>query len=309
MEDQAAKQRLVSYLLGGLQAEERREIEERFFDDDLFFEEMVILEEELIDSYVSGDLSGEEVTLFEKHYSTIPERRVDIRFARTLVASLPKVERTPSTEESHSYRLPGRSIKFTTLREQYRPLMWSFITILAIIIGCVVFLVIEGRRLYSQSNFLEQERASLSQQKQEADRRDEQLEVDLKLVEQERKRLESLSVASPTDTRTAIGMLFPMLTRSEQSAQIIHVSPQATLLLLQAPVESPGDKMYQAVLTQDGTEILRMNRVKSRSTPAGAIVEIPLTASMLNSRSYTLTIKPESGEEVMDIYLFEIQRP
>lgn len=305
MEDQTAKQRLIHYLLGGLQVEERRRIEERYFDDEAFFQEMLIIEEELIDSFVNHDLSDEEAERFEKYYLTTPERRVQVEFARVLAASLQKVKGLGAPEEAHSPPPPVRASRLAASRERYRSLGWRLIAAPAAI--AVLLLAITGLWLRHQASRLEQERTRLSQQRQETDRLNEQLERDLKHLEQVRKRVESLTVAPSGDTKISIGMLFPILTRSGPGGQVLQISAQATLLLLQAPVESAG-KTYQAVLTRDGAEVMRLNHAAPRSAQGGNIIEIPLSATMLNGGSYALTVKPEDGEEGTDIYSFEIQK-
>ena len=59
------------YLLGNIQAEDkRRKIEERLMLDDDYFEEVLIEEEELIQDYVDDQLSADERQRFEKHFSS-----------------------------------------------------------------------------------------------------------------------------------------------------------------------------------------------------------------------------------------------
>ncbi|MEN3330927.1 MAG: hypothetical protein V7641_292 [Blastocatellia bacterium] len=301
-------QRLINYLLGGLQGEERRQIEERYFDDDAFFQEMLILEEELIDSYVNGELSGEQVERFEKHYLTTPERRSQVEFAKSLAASLSSVKINRALKEPHSQVSSDPSTLITASSRQRHPLTWGFIAGLVVVVGGALLLLIGNLRLYTHANRLEQERAALSHQREETDRLNDQMNHSLKRLEQETNRIESISVTSANASIT-IRPLFPMLTRSEQAGTVLHISPQTTLLILQAPVESLAIKSYQVVVTKDGAEVLRLNQLKSRSTKGGNIVEIPLTASMFDGRSYSLMVKSEDGQEGTDIYSFEIQIP
>jgi len=306
VEDQTAKQQLIHYLLGGLPVEERRQIEERYFDDKDFFQEMLIIEDELIDSYVNRELSYEEAEQFEKHYLTAPERCGQVEFAKLLATSLSSLNRPRSLEASPAPP-PVRASLFSAWRARYRPWRWQFITALAVV--ALLLLGMISLWLRNQASQLAQERALLFLQRQETDRLNQRLERDLKRLEQERKYVESLPVSSSGDAKIAIGMLFPMLARSGQAGQVLHISPLATLLLLQAPVDSASDKTYQAALTRDGTEILRLTHVIPRLVSSGNIVEIPMTAAMLNGRSYALTVKPEDDEEGTDSYSFEIQKP
>ncbi|PYP85830.1 MAG: hypothetical protein DMF61_14820 [Blastocatellia bacterium AA13] len=71
------------YLLGEATAEEEMSIETRFFSDDNYFEQMVFLEEQLVDSYVTGRLSREECLNFERNSTS--QQRAKISFVRALV--------------------------------------------------------------------------------------------------------------------------------------------------------------------------------------------------------------------------------
>jgi hypothetical protein len=305
MGDQAAKKQLIYYLLGGLRVEERRQIEERYFDDDAFFQEMLIIEEELIDSYVNHELSAEEAEQFEKHYLTTPERYAQVEFASVLTATLSRLNRHSPPDEAHA-PTPGSAGLFAALRAHFRPWRWRFITALAVVV--LLLLGTISLWLRSQARRLEQERALLLQQRQETDRLNERLERDLKRLEQARNRVESLPLPASGSTKIAIGTLLPMLTRSEETGQIITISPQITLLLLQVPVESAAKKTYQVVLTQDTIEVLRLNHLPPQSGRGGNIIEIPLTAAMLNGRLYVLTVKPDDSEDAPDIYPFELRK-
>jgi len=299
-------QRLISYLLGGLQVEERRQIEQRYFDDDEFFQEMLILEEELIDRYVNGDLSDVDSERFEISYLTNPQSRSQVEFAKSLAGALSNVmvNRPLKERDSQAPRAPSGLLAASS--PQRHPLTWGLIAGLAVVIIGALLLLIGNLRLYKKANRFEQESASLSQQREETNRLNDQMNRDLKQLEQEKKRIESLS-PTPANASIAIRTIFPMLTRSGKAGQVLHVLPQTTLLILQAPVESPAIKTYQVIVTKDGAKVLQLNHLKSRSTSNGNIIEIPLITSLLDGLSYTLMIKPEDGEEGTDIYEFEIQ--
>ena len=52
--------------------------------EDSFYEELLLVEEELIDDYVGGQLSLDERQRFEQHFLSIPERHSQLRFAQAL---------------------------------------------------------------------------------------------------------------------------------------------------------------------------------------------------------------------------------
>lgn len=86
MEPNLADQEIIrSYLLGQMSEEsQRRRVEERLLTDDKFFKELEMIEDEIIDQYVSGQLSPDEIRLFEDRFLATPERRQKLRFAQAL---------------------------------------------------------------------------------------------------------------------------------------------------------------------------------------------------------------------------------
>jgi hypothetical protein len=76
--------RLRQYLLGQLAEELREETETQLLEDEDLFEELLIVEDELADDYLSGNLSAEEHTNFEQNFLVTPERIEKLQFARAL---------------------------------------------------------------------------------------------------------------------------------------------------------------------------------------------------------------------------------
>jgi hypothetical protein len=73
------------FWLGQLSPEEQGRIEELAFDDPQWFAFLQAAEDDLIDEFVSNDLSSEEKTLFEKHFlAQQPELREDVEVARAM---------------------------------------------------------------------------------------------------------------------------------------------------------------------------------------------------------------------------------
>ena len=85
MENQDQQQQsLIRYLLGDLEEEERRCIEEHLLRDHAYYQLLLVTEDELIDSYVAGELSGRELEQFETHFLRPPQRLEKVEFARAL---------------------------------------------------------------------------------------------------------------------------------------------------------------------------------------------------------------------------------
>jgi hypothetical protein len=78
---------LRRYLLGNVAPEVRERIESRLFSDDkAFWEHLCLVEDELIESYVAGELETADARLFERSFLCTEERRSKLEFARALRA-------------------------------------------------------------------------------------------------------------------------------------------------------------------------------------------------------------------------------
>ena len=72
------------YLLRQLSAEEQENVEYRLLSDDDFSEELEIVEDELIDEYLAGELSRTERKQFEDAFLASPERRQKLKTAQAV---------------------------------------------------------------------------------------------------------------------------------------------------------------------------------------------------------------------------------
>ncbi|MCI0485986.1 MAG: hypothetical protein L0229_05250 [Blastocatellia bacterium] len=93
------EKRLVQYLLGELTADEREALEDLYIADQEFFDRLLATEDDLIDDYAQGRLSGKESLLFEENFLTSAERRDRVRAAKALARF---VEATPVAREKVS---------------------------------------------------------------------------------------------------------------------------------------------------------------------------------------------------------------
>src|SRR5215471_3378663 len=66
---------LRKYLLGELNEEEQSEVEQRLLAEGDFFEQVLIEEDELIDDYLDGSLSGAQRHYFDQYFLCTPERQ------------------------------------------------------------------------------------------------------------------------------------------------------------------------------------------------------------------------------------------
>jgi hypothetical protein len=67
-----------------LPGEQHAQFEERLLTSNEAYEELVIVEDELVDEYLSEELPASDRESFESHFIAAPEHQAKLRFARTL---------------------------------------------------------------------------------------------------------------------------------------------------------------------------------------------------------------------------------
>jgi hypothetical protein len=75
---------ITQYLLGNLSEESQKRVETRLLAEESFFEELLMVEEELIDDYLSDALPGSDPLKFEQQFLCTAERQQKLRFAQSL---------------------------------------------------------------------------------------------------------------------------------------------------------------------------------------------------------------------------------
>src|SRR5688572_28541036 len=83
------------YLLGNLGERGNEEFERQLFADDKFLEEVMAAEDQLIDDFLTGDLSSDEAAMFEKNFFVTENRRQKLRLGKTLRTYAKKASATP----------------------------------------------------------------------------------------------------------------------------------------------------------------------------------------------------------------------
>ncbi|MEP6945753.1 MAG: hypothetical protein ABJA02_07540 [Acidobacteriota bacterium] len=78
------RQKLNDYLLGSLPEAESEDFDELSVTDDDFVDSLNAAENDLVDAYANGELTGSTLARFEGHYLASPLRREKMIFARSL---------------------------------------------------------------------------------------------------------------------------------------------------------------------------------------------------------------------------------
>ncbi len=75
---------LKKYLLGNLEEGAKEQLEKILLQSHLLYEKLEVVEEELIQDYVDGKLSQEEIILFENNFILAGDRKEKLKIAQAI---------------------------------------------------------------------------------------------------------------------------------------------------------------------------------------------------------------------------------
>jgi anti-sigma factor RsiW len=133
-------QEIRQYLLGALSQEQAAEIEERLLSDGELYEELLIAEDELVDQYLSGELSARERERVESHFLRAPERQEQLRFGH-LLSRYVSAHRPEVAAEAEA-KLPP--VVVTSKRASFLSRLLPPSPALAFSLGCALLVLLVG---------------------------------------------------------------------------------------------------------------------------------------------------------------------
>lgn len=220
----------MQYLLGLAGPEDVASLEERLVTDREFYEEVLIAEDELIDQYLSGDLSELERNGFERHFLLTPERQRKVRFGQAFNRYVSAVDPLPHedpiaadvAEEARDVpKPPPKPAWYYKFLPSRNPILsYSLAAALVLIVGTVSWLALKNWR-----------------------------------------------EATPHDPGKVFAVaLTPGLTRGDDSANKITIPPGTATVELRLELTRDDYVSYRVVLlAEDRSEIWRADDLKSGS--------------------------------------------
>ena len=304
------------YLLGELTEADQAALEQELLIDRGKFDRVWAVENELVDSYVRGEMSRAERKRFESHYLASPLHRERVAIAESFLTNIDQaVEETVEVSEKEPLvpwrrRFPLRSPR----------LVFGVVLIMALLLTFgLVWSYIERVRLTGQIANLQKEaqteRAFLEQREREQASRNQEFEKQIADVsrrnEQLKVELEQLRLRRQSAAPTIFSFLLaPAPVRGEKAP------PQSTIPLLTGKahllmeLDHNDYANYQIILqTVEGREILRSRTGKVRFGKDRAFATLPVKAGELAKGDYILILFGQTADgkiEEIDRYFFRV---
>ena len=316
--------KIIQYLLGSLPKEETERLDELSVIDDEYAKRVTVVENNLVESYVRGELSGEELERFNAHYLASPKRREKTakafqtfseRAAGTGKGAMPKQTQILSISDNsipNSSILPGN---FTF------PRLVFAVAVLGL--AGICWLLFELSSLRSQVDQAQIDRNAQIERNDALEQRDKKLEGELerqrsansasekelerirkekdrleRQMESERRIAKSQPPALPTNLNIASFKLIAP-SRAAGQATTITLPPRTDYIALQLELEPDYYPAYNAILqTQPGRKPTgwKRERLRSRELGRSKVIDVLIPANRLRgSQEYLMSLSGITG--------------
>jgi len=315
--------KLRPYLLGIVSEQEQNEIEERYFADDEYFENMLAAEDELVEAYVSGELTRRERKRFDE--CLLPNTRWQQK-----VANIQALKRVVNEEK---FRVSPAKLTLFQRFADFCQHFWASIFKQKIAIGlayatvlvCLVLgSVWVGRQfqnfqqkivtLETSQHELAQEADKLRQQLQQQTRLANEFSAKFEQEKQQRLNLEKLIVQKQSQPTPMLAfVLEPGILRDAESQRRLVIPANLPSVRFDLLIEAePAYQSYQVVVkTVEGNEVWSRRSLMSHPQAWGQTLTLNLPAIALNMNDYIVTlsgITATGKTEVIHRYFFSVSR-
>jgi hypothetical protein len=268
--------KIRKYLLGQLTEAECETVEELFLTDPAFREKTLIVEEDLLDEYLTKRMSVEDSAQFQSYYLATPQKQEKLMVAMALDRYY-----APQPQQSQNGHLPAGA-PFVRIV--------NFQRIAAFAAAIVLFAFASfGLWLWSKSQsgglFAE-------------------YEAELRALNDQGNR-------SPADYTVSVP---PNVIRQVPAPESTNVSPPATAKVVEILLILPDADYikYEAELWVEGSERHTFADLFPSTTTSGKVLSIKLPSRLLGQKTYYVEvngIKPEGKRENVGDYTFRSSAP
>jgi hypothetical protein len=308
---------LVRYLLGVLPEDEAQRLDELSVADDEFALRLQAAENDLVDSYARGELSGDTLEQFQSFYLNSPKRREKLAFAETMrarelktAAAAARSPQTASVSRSGETCESSSSFSFWQFFSvPHMTLQWGFAGAAFALLFIAGYLFLENRSVQNQLVQTQSQQEALNQRQQQLQSQlNEQQSVNAE-AKSEVARLRD-SLAHLSGLQSAAILLMPQVRGTSQPVNI-SVPPDIEKLFLQLELESDEFSQYRAVLKDPATDhvVWRSATLAVNSGAKTKAVSIALPIQILKPQNYSLELRGISAKgllELVSTYTFRV---
>ena len=308
------------YLLGELAEADQAALEQELLIDRVKFDQVWAVENELVDSYVRGEMSRADRKRFESHYLATPLHRERVAIAQSFLTVIDQTagERGEVREKEPVVHW-GRSFPRRSPRPVFGPAIAMVVVMALLLTFSLVWSNTERARLTGQIARVQKEaqteHAFLRQRERELASRNQEIENEIADVSQRNERLkaelEQLRRREQATPSTVFSyLLLPASIRSPKGPPQTTIALSAGKAHLWMELYNKVYATYQVIVQSvEGREILRRRTGKFRFGKDRTFATLPINAGDLTKGDYILILFGQTADgrsDEIDRYFFRV---
>jgi hypothetical protein len=295
-------QYLVRYLVGALPAEETERLDELSVANDDFAWRLRGIENDLVDSYVRSELSGETLHQFTSFYMTSQRRRQKVEFAE----GLRRMQARTATAADAGVKSSRKRVSFWGTFPSHRmALQFAVSAALAMVVLAGYLLVVNAR--------LRREITNAGAQYVSTDQRARDLEKELKDERAANATVQKNREPGPPDIGQlkTMSLLLPPPTRGLSAIKTVTIHPDTGLLVLFLTLEAEDYSRYRVTLKDPVTNRIVWSSSELEPVSAGEkkAVSAGFSTDLLKQQNYIAEVaglRRGSGPRIVGDYPFHV---
>lgn len=315
----ADDQQLARYLLGLLPDEETERLDEVTLVDDGVAARLRLVENDLVDAYVSGTLAGEMLDRFESRYLASPRRRDQVEFAGEFLRAVDR--KAGNGGEALAAVQPRNGIiqavdaPAGTRKARRWSTNFRLLAIAATLVAVCGMMLFESMQLRDRARTAERESAAATERARSLEKQlGEQRAANAAdaTAAKELSRVRESAAAGASQFATAALMLLPQ-TRAAGPIPAIALSPATDTVRFELQLDASDFPRYEPTLVDPASnQIVWRGGLVTPVTSGGAtVVPVAVPARSLKAQHYTIALTGHTaatGPEVVASYTFQIVR-
>jgi hypothetical protein len=317
---QAETQDLINrFLLGKLSEDERAGVEKRFLSDNDFFEQVLAAEDGLIDQYLLGALSKEDMSEARALFESSRLQQDKLESTRSLISLIQSSSSGSMNERAGSigtlnsaetYKskssLPNPADTQATIvtpsrRTGHYFLGWGWAVtslVLVLLSSSVVYLLYKKRAMETRQASVEQMIKNVGDKLNQETARSTELDAELSAERERRQKAEELlsQLQDQDAPRVTTVLLTPTSFQRGEGSRFVRLRLSTGQIRLQLMVgqELRFDRYSVIISTFDNREVWKTNSLDSHSARQGKLSLI-LPTDLFSPQDYRIEVRGSSG--------------
>jgi hypothetical protein len=292
---------LSRYLLGSLPSEESERVDELIIADDEFALRLDAVENDLVDAYARGDLSGDALQQFQNFYLSSP-RRALLRFSEKSPSAVAGATMQPAIAGG---KPTDPALQNPSLRSWFAiprlDLKWGFAATATAFLLTSAYLFVANDSLRKKATEARNQQAAWNQRAQD---------LELQLKEQRtangglQRELEELRSNLPrSQALGTIAVLLAPQTRGVSQLRTIPISPLTNRLQVTLRLEAEEFSRYKVALKDPATNrvLWRSEKLPAKLEDNSRTVSVTFSAKLLKTQNYILELSGVSDSGVVEL--------